>query len=179
MLECHLGMLETADGRPRRLGPADALTLARAWLVPVVADAPRAAPLLVAAVADALDGIAARACAPTRAGKRFDGVVDGAILVAALAAADRHRSLTRATIALELARLTAGAAYATCSYFASAKPPQPSLGRAARAATPLRLAGLVCASLGRRRTGGRLVTLGRLVSLVLAEEAWRRERAAC
>ena len=38
MLDWHLGMFETEDGRPRQLGAADALTLARAWLGPVVAD---------------------------------------------------------------------------------------------------------------------------------------------
>ena len=48
MLDWHLGMFETADGRPCQLGAADALTLARAWLVPVVADSPT---LLVCAVA--------------------------------------------------------------------------------------------------------------------------------
>jgi hypothetical protein len=38
MLDWHLGMLETPDGRPSNLGPADAATLLRAWLVPAVAD---------------------------------------------------------------------------------------------------------------------------------------------
>ena len=38
MLDWHLGMVETEDGRRRSLGPADALTLGRAWLVPVLAD---------------------------------------------------------------------------------------------------------------------------------------------
>ena len=33
MLDWHLGMIETEDGEPRPLGPADALTLGRAWLV--------------------------------------------------------------------------------------------------------------------------------------------------
>jgi hypothetical protein len=37
MLDWHLGMFETDDGRPRRLGPADALTLSRVSLVPTVA----------------------------------------------------------------------------------------------------------------------------------------------
>src|SRR5919202_467980 len=34
MLDWHLGMVETPDGRPCGLGPADAVTLLRAWLVP-------------------------------------------------------------------------------------------------------------------------------------------------
>jgi len=34
MLDWHLGMAEGGDGRPReRLSPADAITLARFWLV--------------------------------------------------------------------------------------------------------------------------------------------------
>src|SRR4051794_2205894 len=40
MLDWHLGMVETEDGRPRNLGGADAATLLRAWLVPVAADTP-------------------------------------------------------------------------------------------------------------------------------------------
>jgi phosphatidylglycerophosphate synthase len=179
MLDWHLGMLETANGRPRRLGPADGLTLVRAWLVPVIADEPRAGPLLLPAATDALDGVAARAGAPTRAGRWFDGVVDGAVLVAALAAARRHRRLGRATVALECARLAAGAAYATRAYFATATPPATWLTRSGRAATPVRMAALVSASLGRRRTGSTLLALATLASLTLNADAWLRERAAC
>ena len=40
MLDWHLGMFETDDGRHRPLGPADALTLTRAWLAPAVLEAP-------------------------------------------------------------------------------------------------------------------------------------------
>ena len=40
MLDWHLGMLETEDGRPRPLGAADALTLARAGLAPAVLETP-------------------------------------------------------------------------------------------------------------------------------------------
>ena len=36
MLDWHLGMVETEEGVPRPLGAADACTLARAWLVPVL-----------------------------------------------------------------------------------------------------------------------------------------------
>ena len=46
MVDWHLGMVETEAGQPRPLGPADAATLTRAWLVPLAAarlDARRAA----------------------------------------------------------------------------------------------------------------------------------------
>ena len=45
MVDWHLGMLETEDGEPRNLGPADAATLMRAWLVPAVAERPTPAAL--------------------------------------------------------------------------------------------------------------------------------------
>jgi len=64
MLEWHLGMIESQDGEPRSLGPADALTLVRAFLVPVIADDLDTAALTVAAVSDVLDGMAARATVP-------------------------------------------------------------------------------------------------------------------
>jgi len=48
MLDWHLGMLETPEGRTARLGAADALTLARAWLVPAVAERAEPALLLLA-----------------------------------------------------------------------------------------------------------------------------------
>jgi hypothetical protein len=117
--------------------------------------------------------------APTRAGYRFDGIVDGAVLAAALAAARRHHRLGRATVALERARLAAGAAYATRSYFATASPPETRLTRSGRAATPLGMVGLVSASLGRRRAGSTLLALATLASAGLTADAWLRERAAC
>ena len=78
MLDWHLGMFETEDGRPRQLGAADALTLARAWLVPVVADSPTVLVCGLAAGADALDGPLARRAEPTRAGRDLEGLVDAA-----------------------------------------------------------------------------------------------------
>ena len=60
MVYWHLGMFETLDGRPRRLGGADALTLARAWLVPIAWDRPTPAVCALAGVTDALDGVLAR-----------------------------------------------------------------------------------------------------------------------
>ncbi len=86
------------DGRvrgsvPRNLGVADALTLARAWLVPVIADNLSPSALAVAAVTHGLDGIAARATVPTRAGRDLEGLVDANVLTAAPLCAARERRL--------------------------------------------------------------------------------------
>lgn len=164
MLDWHLGMLETDTGQPRRLGAADALTLTRVWLVPVIADDLRPAPLLAAAATDMLDGVAARATAPTRAGRHFDAMVDSAIVAAALASASRQGQLRPAVITLELARLTAGAGYVTFSYLAKTKAPDPALARAVRRSTPLRLAGLISAALGHPRAANALLALSSLAS---------------
>src|SRR6266480_3492544 len=67
MLHWHLAMFESEDGRQQQLGAADVLTLARAWLVPVVADSPTVLVCRLAAVADALACRLARRAEPTRA----------------------------------------------------------------------------------------------------------------
>lgn len=176
MLDWHLGMLETEDGRPRPLGPADALTLGRAWLVPVVADDLRPLALLLAAGSDVLDGVAARATEPTRAGRDLEGLVDAAVLAAALSAGHRAHRLARSAIALEAGRLAAGIAYALAAYFARAEAPDAVVTRAARVTTPLRMAGLLAAGAGRRRLGNALLMAGSAASLaalgrVIAPEA--------
>ena len=56
MVDWHLGMLETPDGRAVGLGPPDALTLLRAWLIPAVAQRPAPALLAVCAATDLADG---------------------------------------------------------------------------------------------------------------------------
>jgi hypothetical protein len=76
MLDWHLGMVEEEDGRPASLAAADACTLARAWLVPVAADAAHPAAVALAAATDVLDGRLARASRTTRAGRDLEGLVD-------------------------------------------------------------------------------------------------------
>ncbi|MGE3811176.1 MAG: CDP-alcohol phosphatidyltransferase family protein [Candidatus Nanopelagicales bacterium] len=175
MLEWHLGMVETPDGTPRNLGPADALTLARAWLVPAIAD--DLSPVLVTAagLTDWLDGIAARASAPTRAGRDLEGLVDAAVLAAALRSARRAQLVHPAVVSLELARITAGMAYAVAVYFACAQPPSEAVLRAGRTTTPLRVGGLVAAASGHRRTAHALLATGSVASLgLLARTVVRR-----
>lgn len=176
MLDWHLGMLEDEQGRPRPLGPADALTLGRAWLVPVIADDLSPAAVLIAAATDVLDGIAARATQPTRAGRDLEGLVDASVFAAALASAWRTRRLSRSTVALETGRLAAGFGYALMVYFARADAPDAAVTRAARLTTPLRVSGLLAAGWGRRPWGDALVAGGSLLSFAAVARATARAR---
>ena len=171
MLDWHLGMFETEDGRPRNLGLADALTLGRAWLVPVALDAPGPLVCLAAAATDALDGPAARRAGPTRAGRDLEGLVDACFAAAALRGARRRGWLGRAPVAGELARVGAGVAYAAGVWFGRAAPPPEALLHAARWTTALRVAGLATAGTGRRRLAGALLLSGSGLSLVLLGRA--------
>jgi phosphatidylglycerophosphate synthase len=173
MLEWHLGMIESEDGEPRDLGSADALTLARAFLVPVIADNLDTAALTTAAVSDVLDGMAARATVPTRAGRDLEGLVDAAVLAAALRCAHRTGRLSPAVIALELGRITAGFGYTVAVYFALAQAPSETVLGAGRLTTPLRLTGLIAAGRGWRRSADTLLATGSLISILLLAYAMR------
>jgi phosphatidylglycerophosphate synthase len=167
MLDWHLGMVETEDGRPRPLGPADALTLARAWLVPVVFAAPGPLVCAAGAATDVLEGVAARRREPTRAGRDLEGLVDGCFTAAAIGGLRRAGRIGRGPARAELLRLGCGGAYAAFRYFARAEPPDRELVRAARASTAMRAGGLVVAATGRRRLGDGLVAAGCAFSLGL------------
>lgn len=174
MLDRHLGMFESEDGRPCNLGAADALTLTRAWLVPVIADGLSPAALGVAVVTDAVDGPVARASTPTRAGRDLEGLVDAAVLVAALLSAARHQRLHPGVIALELGRLATGVAFASAAYFTRAQRPPAAILRAGRWTTPVRMAGLLAAGAGHRRGADALVGGGSLASIGLLIATARR-----
>ncbi len=171
MLDWHLGMVETEDGRPRRLGAADALTLSRAWLVPVAADTPGPAVCLVAGASDVLDGRLARRGKPTRIGRDLEGLVDTCFAAAALRGAHRHGWVGRGAVGAELARLGAGVAYALGVYFSRAQAPDPRITGAARLTTPVRVAGLVAAGLRRRRLADALIGGGALGSIAVTARA--------
>lgn len=174
MLEWHLGMLESETGEPRNLGSADAMTLFRAWLVPVVADDLAPAAVAAAALSDGLDGILARASVPTRAGRDLEGLVDAAVLSAALRGAARTERVSPRVVRLEHTRLGAGVAFATAVYFARATPPSKRVLRAARWTTPIRVAGLLAAGTGRRRLADRLLAASSTASLALLTGALLR-----
>jgi hypothetical protein len=167
MLDWHLGMVEDEDGRPVALGIADACTLARAWLVPVAADAAHPVVVALGAASDALDGPLARATRTTRAGRDLEGLVDVCFALAALRGARRVDGLSGPAAGAELGRLAAGVAYALASYFGRAAAPSPSFLRAGRALGPLRAAGLIAAGAGHRRTAGRLVAGSAALSVAL------------
>ncbi len=178
MLEWHLGMVESEDGEPRNLGPADALTLARAWLAPVIADDLAPAALLAAGISDVLDGQIARAGVPTRAGRDLEGLADAAVLVAGLRCAWRQERVSRAVVGLELGRMAAGFAYAAGMYFAQLRAPSPTVVRAGRITTPIRVAGLLAAGTGRRRAANALIAAGSLASLAGLANALNRSGSA-
>jgi len=166
MLDWHIGMVETDDGRPRNLGPADAWTLARVWLVPAAADSPQPWMCALAFVSDGLDGRLARATEPTRIGRDLEGLADAAFAAAALRGALARGWLGRGAGIGELARLGAGFGYALFIWFGSASAPDPRVLHAARVTTPVRAAGLVAAGMGRRRLADALVVGGALWSAV-------------
>jgi len=173
MLDWHLGMVETADGRPRNLGAADALTLLRAWLVPVALDSPTPLVCALAAATDTLDGPLARRAGPTRAGRDLEGLVDACFAAAALRGALRRGWLPPLVGGAELLRLGAGLGYAVAVYFGRARPPRAHVLRAARAATAVRTAGLALAGTSRRRTGAALLAVGWTVSVALVVASLR------
>jgi phosphatidylglycerophosphate synthase len=165
MLDWHLGMVETPDGRPRMLSGADALTLARAWLVPVATEDP--SPLVTggAVLSDVLDGALARRGEPTRAGRDLEGLVDACFGAAALRGALRRDAIAPAAAAAELARVGAGFGYALVVYFGRADAPDARVIRAGRITTPVRAAALLAAGLGRRRLASALLAAGSVWSV--------------
>ena len=168
MLDWHLGMLETPDGQPVALGAADALTLARAWLVPVVARDAAPVAVVLGALTDLADGAVARRTRRTRLGRDLEGLVDACFTVAALSGAVRTRRISRRAAALELTRLTAGAGYAVAVYFGAGHAPERTLSAGGRRTAPLRMAGLVAAAAGHRRLGDRLLGAGTALALAAA-----------
>jgi phosphatidylglycerophosphate synthase len=166
-------MFETVDGRPRQLGAADALTLARAWMIPVVADSPTTLVCGMAAVTDAFDGPLARRAGPTRAGRDLEGLVDVCFVLAALLGLARAGRLARAAALAEAGRVSAGLGYATCLYLGRARAPEPQLVHAARSAGAVRFSGLLAAAAGRRRLGSVLLVAGSACSAALTVLAAR------
>lgn len=171
MLDWHLGMVEEEDGRPADLGPADACTLLRVWLVPVAADAGHPAAVAVAAATDVLDGRIARSTRSTRAGRDLEGLADACFAAAALRGVHRAGGLSRFAVAAELTRLGVGVGYAVGTYFGRAAPPSPALTRAARLTTPVRVGGVLAGGLGHRAAGDALVVAGAAASVALVARA--------
>jgi len=178
MLDWHLGMVQTPEGRNVPLGLADALTLARAWLVPAVAV--RADPVLLAigGISDGLDGMVARSTRRTRFGAQFDSLVDACFGLAALRAA-RASGLSPSVVLTEQIRVTAGAVYVAGEYLAAGRHPDERLRASGRSAVPLRLAGLIAAGLGSRRCADRLIIGALSISAAGLLGSFSRRPARC
>jgi phosphatidylglycerophosphate synthase len=163
MLDWHLGMAEGGDGVPRRrLSPADAVTLLRFWLVPLVAgvrDSRRGLPavIIVGGAGDWLDGALARRSGHTRLGRDLDTTADLAFLSVAATAARRADRLPALGAWAVGARHAAGLALALTAFFGRAR--RPAI-RARPGGALLRVGGLVLAVTGARRTGTALLLAG-------------------
>jgi phosphatidylglycerophosphate synthase len=174
MLDWHLGMIESEEGAPVLLGPADALTLLRVWLVPVAADTPSAGVVALAGITDVLDGRVARATRTTRLGRDLEGLADACFAAAALSGSVRRERISRVAVSAELARLGLGFAYALLTYFGRVRAPDARLTRAARLTTPVRVSGIVAGGLGLRRTADALIAGGCAWSVAIVARALRR-----
>ena len=171
MLDWHLGMFESEEGEPRPLGPADACTLTRAWLVPLAAHRPGPLVCAIGFASDGLDGALARAAVTTRAGRDLEGLVDVAFALAALRGAVRRGWLGRLSATAEAGRLIAGVGVVSAAYFRSGDPPAAGFAGAGRETTPIRAAGLIAAGFGHRRTADVLVSLGTVAAVVAGRRA--------
>jgi phosphatidylglycerophosphate synthase len=166
MLDWHLGMAEGGDGVPRtRLSPADAVTLARFWLVPALPAAARAGAALPALVAiggatDWLDGALARRDGRTRLGRDLDTTADLAFFSCAALTAHRAGRLGPVGAGALGLRHAAGLTLSLVAVFGRAR--RPAI-RARPWGGALRLAGLVLCIAGRDRAGTAILVAGCLV----------------
>jgi phosphatidylglycerophosphate synthase len=128
----HVGMLESDDAEcTRHLGVANAVTLSRVFLIPLLAT-PIARFVVVGGLAsDAADGaVARRTKRPTRFGRWADSTADAAFVPgAALALSTQNRLAWWATL-LVATRFAVGAAIIAVSAFRAARvPPATLIGR--------------------------------------------------
>jgi phosphatidylglycerophosphate synthase len=155
IVDWHLGMVESPDGRARPLAAADALTLARLWAAPVVRRHPEAWLVAAGMATDVLDGQLARRTGPTRLGRDFDSTADTVFLDAALKGAAERHGLDPRLLALERARLLVGTAVTFASYFAESSPAPVQRNRGPAAV--LAAAGALLAAAGRPRLAEPLI----------------------
>jgi hypothetical protein len=163
MLDWHLGMAEGGDGRPReRLSPADAVTLGRFWLVPLmpaVRDSRHVLPAVILAggASDALDGHLARRRGRTRLGRDLDTTADLAFLLTAGASTAAAGRLPAAAGWALGARHALGIALALGAVFGRAR--RPAI-RARRSGGGLRIIGLALCAGDHRGPGTALLIAG-------------------
>ena len=166
MLDWHLGMAEGGDGRPReRLSPADAITLARFWLVPVAWGAARSTRglptvIILGGLTDWLDGSLARRRGRTRLGRDLDTTADLAFLTSSAIAARAQGRVSPLGFTVLTVRHTLGLAVALYAVFGRAR--RPAI-RARPWAAVLRIGGLAISTTGASRTGTVLLVAGSIV----------------
>ncbi len=166
MLDWHLGMAEEGDGRPRaRLSPADALSLVRFWLVPVVpgvAGSPVGLPAVIAVggLTDWLDGALARRVGRTRLGEDLDTTADLAFFATVALSAHAADRITPLGFWALGARQASGLALSLGTVFGAGR--RPAM-RARRWGAVPRVAGLAMCASGRPRAGTALLMIGCLV----------------
>jgi phosphatidylglycerophosphate synthase len=163
MLEWHLGMAEGGDGYPReRLSSADAITLARFWLIPAAsgtARSPRGLPtvILLGGLTDWLDGSLARRRGRTRLGRDLDTTADLAFLTTTAIAARGAGRLSPLGYSVLTARHTLGLAVSLAAVFGRAR--RPAI-RARPWGAALRISGLAICTAGATRAGTALLVAG-------------------
>lgn len=163
MLDWHLGMAEDLSGRRHdRLGAADAVTLARFWLVPLLPGAGGSRfglPLLVAlgGASDWLDGTVARRRGGTRLGRDLDTTADLAFLGAAAYAARKSAKLGPVGVRAIAGRQAIGLSLSLAGSFSRSR--RPAI-KARPIGGALRYGGLLLASAGYRRIGTALLLGG-------------------
>jgi phosphatidylglycerophosphate synthase len=166
MLDWHLGMAEGGDGVPRsRLSAADAVTLARFWLVPALPAAARGEAALPAAIVlggatDWLDGTLARRRGRTRLGRDLDTTADLAFFGVAAITAHRARRLTRLGAWAIGLRHASGLALSLAAVFGRAR--RPAI-RARPWGALLRVGGLALCAAGWDRAGTAILVAGCVV----------------
>jgi phosphatidylglycerophosphate synthase len=163
MLDWHLGMSEGEDGVPRdRLSAADAVTLTRFWLVPVLPACARSttglpAVIVLGGATDWLDGRLARRCGRTRLGRDLDTTADLAFFGAAVIVAHRAGRLPRLGAWAFALRHGLGLALSLAAHFGRAR--RPAI-RARPSGAVLRIAGLALCAAGRRTLGTSITVAG-------------------
>ena len=163
MLDWHLGMAEGGDGVARsRLSLADAVTLARFWLVPALPAAARGGAALPAVIVlggatDWLDGTLARRSGRTRLGRDLDTTADLAFFGVAAIAAHRAGRLTRPGSSAIGVRHATGLALSLAAVFGRAR--RPAI-RARPWGALLRVGGLALCTAGWERAGTPILAAG-------------------
>jgi phosphatidylglycerophosphate synthase len=163
MLDWHLGMAESDDGLPRdRLSAADAVTLARFWLVPLLPAWSRSesglpAVILLGGATDWLDGRLARRCGRTRLGRDLDTTADLAFFGAAAIVVRRSGRLPPLAARAFGLRLGLGLVLALAAVFGGAR--RPAIEPRQYGAV-LRIGGLALCAGGRRTAGTAIAVAG-------------------